>query len=80
MVDGIKCEKREGQEWEMLRFEREEISSYLNQLVEVKQSIYDVIEFDSDTERRFAKGLDDREDVRLFFKLPPLVQGADADG
>jgi type III restriction enzyme len=70
MVNGIKYEKREGQEWEMLRFEREEIRSYLNRLVEVERSIYDVIEFDSDVERRFAKGLDAREDIRLFFKLP----------
>ncbi|MGD1073359.1 MAG: DEAD/DEAH box helicase family protein [Bryobacteraceae bacterium] len=71
MVNGIKYEKRDGQEWEMLRFEREEISSYLSRLVEVRRSIYDVIEFDSEVEKRFAKGLDDREDVKLFFKLPP---------
>ncbi len=71
MVDGIKYERRDGQEWEMLRFEREELTSYLNRLVEVHHGLYDVVEFDSDTERRFAKGLDDREDVKLFFKLPP---------
>ena len=55
----------------MLLFEREEINSYLNRLIDVKRSIYDVIEFDSDTEKRFALGLDAREDVSLFFKLPP---------
>lgn len=71
MVDGIKYERRDGQEWEMLRFEREELTSYLNRLVEVEHGLYDVVEFDSDTERRFAKGLDDRDDVKLFFKLPP---------
>jgi type III restriction enzyme len=26
--------------------------------------------FDSDTERRFAQGIDKRDDVKLFFKLP----------
>src|SRR5579863_6332877 len=45
-------------------------SVYLNRLVEVERSIYDVIEFDSDVEKRFAKGLDAREDIKLFFKLP----------
>jgi len=70
MVNGIKYEKLAGQQWEMLRFEREEINSYLNRLVEVERSIYDVIEFDSDVEKRFAKGLDAREDIKLFFKLP----------
>ena len=71
MVDGIKYERRDGLEWEMLLFEREEISSYLSRLIEVKRSIYDVVEFESDVERRFAAGLDVREDIRLFFKLPP---------
>jgi type III restriction enzyme len=58
MIDGIKYERIDGQEWEMLLFEREEINSYLNRLIDVKRSIYDVIEFDSDTEKRFALGLD----------------------
>ena len=71
MVDGIKYERRNGQQWEMLLFEREEISSYLSRLIEVKRSIYDGVEFESDVERRFATGLDAREDIRLFFKLPP---------
>jgi type III restriction enzyme len=71
MVDGIKYERRDGQEWEMLLFEREEISSYLSRLIEVRRSIYDVVEFESEVERRFATGLDAREDIRLFFKLPP---------
>jgi type III restriction enzyme len=55
----------------MLLFEREEISSYLSRLIEVQRSIYDVVEFESDVEKRFATGLDAREDIRLFFKLPP---------
>jgi len=71
MVDGIKYERRDGQEWEMLRFERDELMSYVNRLIEVNHGLYDFVEFDSDTERRFAKGLDDRDDVKLFFKLPP---------
>lgn len=71
MIDGIKYERRDGQEWEMLLFEREEISSYLSRLIEVERSIYDVIEFDSDVERRFAAGLSAREDIKLFIKLPP---------
>ena len=33
-------------------------------------SIYDVVEFESKVEYEFAKALDARTDIKLFFKLP----------
>lgn len=70
IIDGIKYEKISGQEYEMRLFEEKEIISYLNNLIEVKKSVYDKIEYDSDVEKKFAGGLDAREDIKLFVKLP----------
>ena len=70
IVDGIKYEKIAGQEYEMRLFEETEIISYLNNLIEVKKSVYDAIEYDSEIEKRFAESLDMRDDIKLFVKLP----------
>ena len=70
VVDGIKYEKIAGQEYEMRLFEETEIISYLNNLIEVKKSVYDAIEYDSEIEKRFAESLDMRDDIKLFVKLP----------
>jgi type III restriction enzyme len=73
MVDGIKYEKIEGGRWEMKRFENEELETYLDGLVEVKnqdKTLYDHVLVDSDVERSFAKELENREDVKFYFKLP----------
>jgi type III restriction enzyme len=51
-------------------FEEEEINGYVSRMLEVQKSIYDAIEFDSEVERRFAETLEQREDIRLFVKLP----------
>jgi len=70
IINGIKYEKISGHEYEMRLFEEEEIIRYLNDLLEVKKSVYDSIEYDSDLERKFAEDLDQREDIKLFVKLP----------
>jgi type III restriction enzyme len=70
IIDGIKYEKIAGQDYEMRLFEETEIISYLNNLIEVKKSVYDAIEYDSEIEKRFAENLDAREDIKLFVKLP----------
>lgn len=70
IIDGIKYEKIDGQEYEMRLFEQEEVIRYLNNLVDVGKSVYDAVEYDSDVERRFATALDGREDIKLFVKLP----------
>ena len=70
MVDGIEYERIADAEWEMHRLESEELESYVSRLLEVKNSLYDVVEFESKVEYEFAKALDERTDIKLFFKLP----------
>ncbi|WP_028308872.1 DEAD/DEAH box helicase family protein [Desulfitibacter alkalitolerans] len=70
MINGIKYEKIAGQEYEMMLFEEKEIESYLSNIVPVNNSIYDHVVVDSDVERKFAEILDEREDIKLFIKLP----------
>lgn len=73
LVDGVKYERIEGAgsdvEWEMLLFENEELINYLTSL-QVNKSVYEYVVYDSDIEREFAKRLDERQDIRLFVKLP----------
>jgi type III restriction enzyme len=73
LVDGIKYEKISGatseSEWEMLRFKNEELINYLMALP-VNKSVYEYVVYDSEIEREFAKRLDERDDIKLFVKLP----------
>jgi type III restriction enzyme len=73
LVDGIKYERipagSEGAEWEMLLFKSEELVSYLTAL-QVDKSVYEYVVYDSEVEREFARKLDEREDIKLFVKLP----------
>ena len=70
MVDGIKYEKIEGEEYSVRLFEEQEVISYLNNRLEVEKSVYDAVVYDSEIEREFAEKLDKREDIKLFVKLP----------
>ncbi len=73
LVDGIKYERIQGAgretEWEMMRFKNEELINYLTSL-KVEKSVYEYVAYDSDIEREFARRLDQREDIKLFVKLP----------
>lgn len=73
LVDGIKYERLPGNgadaEWEMLLFKNEELVNYLTAL-EVNKSVYEYVVYDSEVEREFARKLDEREDIKLFVKLP----------
>jgi type III restriction enzyme len=70
MVQGIKYEKIEDDYYEMMLFKDKEIESYMDHMLAVNHSIVDAIEFDSETERKFAENLDARSDIKLFLKLP----------
>jgi type III restriction enzyme len=70
MVEGIEYERIADAEWEMHRLESEELESYVSRLLEVQHSLYDVVEYESKVEYEFAKALDARNDIKLFFKLP----------
>ena len=73
LVDGIKYERIGGRgpqaEWEMMLFKNEELVSYLTAL-QVEHSLYEYVVYDSEIEREFARKLDQREDIKLFVKLP----------
>jgi len=72
MVDGIKYERIEGADglWDMRLFEQNEIAGYAERMVDTARSVYDAVECDSGTERKFAEGLESREDIKFFLKLP----------
>ncbi|RIL01413.1 MAG: type III restriction endonuclease subunit R [Proteobacteria bacterium] len=73
LVDGIKYERIPGTgsdaEWEMLLFEQQELIDYLSAL-QVQKSIYEYVVYESEVEREFAQALDERDDIKLFVKLP----------
>lgn len=71
LVDGIKYERLPGAdaEWEMLLFKNEELINYFS-AIQVDKSVYGYVVYDSEIEREFARGLDQREDIKLFVKLP----------
>jgi type III restriction enzyme len=73
IVDGIKYERLPGDspdaEWEQALFKNEELINYLNALP-VKKSVYEYVVYESNIEREFARKLDERDDIRLFVKLP----------
>lgn len=72
LVDGIKYERLEAgpdTEWEMVLFKNEELISYLSAL-QVQHSLYEYVVYDSEVEREFARKLDQREDIKMFVKLP----------
>lgn len=73
LVDGIKYERIPGSgseaEWQMMLFKNEELINYLTAL-QVKKSVYEYVVYESEVEREFARRLDEREDIKLFVKLP----------
>jgi type III restriction enzyme len=73
LVDGIKYDRIGGvgpeTEWEMMLFKNEELVSYLTAL-QVQHSLYEYVVYDSEIERECARKLDQREDIKLFVKLP----------
>jgi len=73
LVDGVKYERIQSHgpeaEWEMMLFKNEELINYLTAL-QVNKSVYEYIVCDSEVEFEFSKRLDEREDIKLFVKLP----------
>lgn len=53
----------------MMLFKNEEMIDYLNSL-QVSKSVHEYVEYDSEIEREFARRLDERDDIKLFVRLP----------
>lgn len=68
LVRGIEYEQI-NQWYEMSLFETE-FKSWTDYLVPAKKSVYDYVEFDSNIESALVTAMDEREDVRLYVKLP----------
>lgn len=68
LIDGI--EYTQIDKWyEMTQFDAE-IESWQQYLVPAQNSIYDHVVYDSEIERQFVAGLDKRDEVKLYVKLP----------
>ena len=72
MVNGIKYEKLEGADaaWDMMLFESREIEPFVSRMLTASKSVYDAIEIDSETERKFAVAFEGRQDIKFYLKLP----------
>ncbi len=70
IIKGIKYEKIGDTENEMKLFEQGELTSYLDNLPFLQKLIYNMIEYDSEIEKRFAINLERKEGVKLFVELP----------
>ena len=76
VIDGIQYEKIAEEVYELREFQRdseEEVERFIDRLYEVKntqKTITDKLALDSSTESEFANYLDNREDIKLFLKLP----------
>ncbi len=68
LVNGIQYKKIN--EWyEMTQLEAE-VESWMDYLLPANHSVYDHVIYDSEVEKEFIKGLEQRSDVKLYMKLP----------
>jgi len=67
LVNGIQYEKI-NQWYEMTQFE--DIPGWSENLVPAEHSVYDHVVYESEIEKAFVEGLEHREDVKLYVKLP----------
>lgn len=68
LVEGIKYERVN--DWYEMHLLEGEIESWEQYLVPASRSVYDHVVFDSQIERSFVEGLESREDVKIYLKLP----------
>ena len=68
LIDGIKYEKI-GEAYEMRQFDFE-LESWKDCMVPAARSIYDHVIWDSNVEKEFVEGLERRDDIVLYLKLP----------
>jgi type III restriction enzyme len=68
LVAGIRYERRN--DWYAMELFAEEIPGWMDNLVPAEGSLYDQVSCDSQIERDFVSGLERRDDVKLYVKLP----------
>ncbi len=71
LVDGIKYRRRRDESYyAQERFEQEELTGYLKNMLDAKKSVYEKIVYESDIESRFADQLEKNIAVKVYAKLP----------
>lgn len=76
VVDGIQYEKIGGSTYELRELqddgekEKERFLDQMQKIHHTQKTDFDYVVFDSEVERDFARLLDNREDIKLFMKLP----------
>jgi type III restriction enzyme len=76
VIDGIQYQEIGGSVYELRELQKdgiEEKARFIDHMYEVKnkqKSTFDYVVYDSEVEHEFAKKLDDREDIKMFVKLP----------
>lgn len=72
IVDGIKYEKIDGEEYAVQEiFKNEELFGYLkDNIIESSRSVYNYVKYDSDVEKSFAESLENDDNVKVYAKLP----------
>lgn len=75
MIDGIKYQKIGGSEYEMKRFEAQELEVYLNdfsfKVTDTSKTIFEeFIPLDSGVESKFAQDCENSSQIKFYFKLP----------
>ena len=75
-IDSIKYIKLAGEEYHIQEiFDSAELLANLDRnAVQVEQSVYDYLIYDSGVESWFAKSLDEGPDVKMLFKIPPKIE------
>jgi len=75
-IDGIQYEKISvgDTEWRMDRFEDKELKQYFQNSIKSTKSVFENVIYDSEVERLFAAGLEKRDDIKLFVKLPSFFK------
>jgi len=68
LVYGIQYEKIN--EWYEMTQLQAEIDGWMDYLAPAERSVYDHVEFDSEVEKDFIEGLEKRDDVKIYLKLP----------
>ena len=72
LVDGIKYRRLPGEPcYAQELFVKEELTGYLNKMIESRKSVYDYVKWDSDNEEKFARQLEASAAVKVYAKLPP---------
>jgi len=68
LVKGVQYERVE--DWYEMSFFDAEFQSWEDHLIRADKSLYDHIETDSGIESAFVKAMDERQDIRMYIRLP----------